>query len=146
MKTLALDISLNTGWACGDEDNLVFGTRMFQAHSHDNAVLGRRFRNWLCEMLTEHEPDAVVIEQGFYRYGGPTTLLWGLIWEAHRAAELRNIPRHEYTPITIKKFITGSGKAKKPDVMAAVRNKGHRITNDHEADAVAMLLLHAKQG
>ena len=143
MKILALDISLNTGWACGDADNIVFGTRTFHSHSHDLAVLGRRFRAWICDMIREHQPNAIVIEQGFYKNGKPTTmLLWGMIWEAHRAAELRNIPRQEYSPRTLKKFITGSGNAKKPEVVEAIKNRGHNVKNDHEADAISLLLMH----
>jgi len=143
---LSLDISLNTGWACGAKGNLTFGTRDFNGVSGDYAVLGRRFRAWLNGLLTEKEPTDLVIEKPFLRHQGPSYLLTGLVWEAHRAAELRNIPRHEIRPISIKKFITGNGRAKKPEVMAAVRGKGYPITNDHEADAVAMLLLHESGG
>lgn len=141
---LSLDISLNTGYAYGTEGKISFGTRCFHSFSGDYAVLGRRFSGWLNTILTQVEPTDVVIEKPFFhpKKPGVAEMLHGMVWEAHRAAELRNIPRTMYPPITIKKFITGSGRAKKPEVMTAVRNKGHLITNDHEADAVALLLLH----
>ena len=41
----------------------------------------------------------------------------------------------------IKKFITGKGNADKQMVIDAVNKLGHNITDDNEADAVAMLYL-----
>jgi len=139
---LALDIALRTGFAYGNTpEDIQFGTRDFSGLSSDNAVRGRRFNRWLLELLTEIEPHDVYIERGFYKNGLPTTeLLWGLTWEANRAAESRNIPRHMISPMTIKKSICGSGKAKKPEVMAAVKGKGFNVQDDNAADAVALLL------
>lgn len=141
---LALDIALKTGFAYGAEGQVTFGTRDFTGLAKDNAVRGRRFRHWLCELMTEIEPQKLVIEAPVYfsgQRGGATALLHGLAWEAHRAAELRGIPRKEVYPVSIKKFITGNARAKKPEVMRAVMNRGYQITNDNEADAVALLLL-----
>lgn len=144
---LALDISLKTGFAYGaGADSIRFGTRDFTGVSPDNAVRGRRFNRWLCELMTEIQPHDVYIEKGFYKNGLPTTaLLWGLNWEANRVAEIRNIPRAEIIPASIKKFITGNGRATKEQVMEAVRARGYGIGNDHEGDAVA-LLLYAMEG
>lgn len=139
---MALDISLVTGFAIGTGGQLAFGTQDFSGFNSDYAVVGRKFRNWLNGLLTEYEPTDLAIEKPFLRNEGVSYLLGGLVWEAHRAAELRNIPRTEWPPITIKKHITGNARAKKPEVMEAVKAKGFNITNDHEADAVALLLLH----
>lgn len=45
MKFIALDIATHTGFAIGDgtTDNTVFGTKSFSAHTHDTAVMGRKF-------------------------------------------------------------------------------------------------------
>lgn len=141
---LALDISLKTGFSYGTgADDIRFGTRDFTQIQKDNAVRGRRFRHWLCELMTEIEPTELVIEKPVRFAGarqGATDLLHGFAWEAHRAAELRGIPRNEVYPVTIKKFITGNGRAKKPEVMQSVIERGYKITNDNEADAVALLL------
>lgn len=147
---LSLDISLRTGFAYGsDVSNITFGQRDFSGLGSDNAVKGRRFRHWLCELMTEIEPSELVLERPVYFAGarmGATTLLHGLAWEAHRAAELRGIPRREVAPITIKKFITGSGKAKKPEVIAAVKARGFNVLDDNQADAIALLLYHMEGG
>lgn len=143
---LALDISLVTGFAYGTEGNITFGTRDFTGVSSDCAVRGRRFRSWVCDLLTKYEPSEIVIEKPFLRNEATTFLLGGLVWEAHRAAELRNIPRDDtHTPNSIKKFIADNGRAKKWEVVKAVRERGYKVTNDHEADAVALLLLHEAQ-
>lgn len=146
---LALDISLSTGYAYRQDGNIIVGTRCFRDLSKDNAVRGRRFRQWLAELMTEIDPSQLVIERPVYfagGRGGATTLLHGLAWEAHRAAELRGIPRFDHAPISIKKFITGSGRASKSDVMRSVLDRGIHIKNDNEADAVALLLLQESGG
>ena len=40
---------------------------------------------------------------------------------------------------TIKKHATGRGNAGKDEVIAAMRAKGHPVTDDNEADALALL-------
>ena len=144
---LALDISQkSTGFAYGTSQNLDFGTRCFDGVSGDLAYLGRCFRGWVAGLMTEHEPEIVVIERPFLRNESTSYLLGGMVWEAHRAAEIRNIEREMYAPITIKKFITGSGKSEKSEIVKAVRERGYPVTNDDEADAVALLLLHEDRG
>lgn len=133
---LALDIALKTGWAKSDGS---FGTKGF-SHPGDNAVLGRLFKDWLADFILEGV-TSLVIERPFFR-GQCSAHLAGLAWEAHRVAEIHNIPRFEYAPTTIKKFITGSGRAGKAEVMKAIMAKGYRIMTDHEADAIALRLLH----
>lgn len=141
MKTLCLDIALRTGYAYNDGDTVRFGTFDISKESKDNAVRGRLFNNWLSSFLNEIQPNEIVFEQGFYRNGLPTTaLLWGLIWEANRVAELYNIPRHAVAPMTIKKFITGNGKADKKQVMQRIEELGYKITDDHQGDSISLLL------
>lgn len=54
-----------------------------------------------------------------------------------------NITMVPYSAGTIKKHCTGSGAAKKPDIVAAVNQRhGLSITDDNEADAVAILDLY----
>ena len=138
---LALDISLNTGWALGSEGEISFGTRIFSGYSGDDIRVGRRFREWLEAFLDKTRPETVIIERPFFR-GDCTWLLVGMAWEAQRAAEARGLPRFDYAPSTIKKFMVGDGRAKKPQMVKAARLRGYNVGNDHEADAVGLLLLH----
>lgn len=140
---VALDISLNTGWATGAGGQIAFGTRIFSGSAGDDARVGRRFREWVNEFLDQQKPQTVVIERPFFR-GDSTWLLVGMAWEAHRAAEERGIPRFDYQPSTIKKFLAGDGRAKKPQMVQAARMRGYNVTNDHEADAIGLLLYHQR--
>ena len=61
------------------------------------------------------------------------------LWLAHR-----EYPVRELAPATIKKIVTGSGQAKKADVIAAVENHvGYAAANSHEADAIAAAIAEA---
>jgi len=145
---LALDIATTTGWARRTESGVIFGTRDFSAVNHDHAVLGRRFHWWLTDLIAEHgKPSRIVIEKPFFMQKAPEAgiLLHKLCHEAHRVAELHKIPRGEYTAGVIKKHVTGDTRANKPEVMQAVLDLGHKITTEHEADAVALLLLHEQE-
>jgi len=140
---LALDIALNTGWALSDQ-KIHSGTQSFHAHQYDCAALGSAFSDWLSGMLSEHKPSAVIIERPFFR--GPSSWhLSGMVWEAHRAAHHFCIPRFEYAPTSLKKFIVGKGLAKKEVVVAKIKELGFTPANDHEADAIALLLLHGSK-
>lgn len=140
MTILALDISLKTGYA-HNRGGIHFGTKDFTEVEPDNAIRGRIFRSWLIGMIDDVSPDEIVIERPFLRNENTTFLLGGLVWEAHRTAELMGIPRREIPAVSIKKFITGNAKAKKPDVIASIKSKGFEVTDDNQADAVALLLL-----
>jgi len=145
---LAFDIAQVTGWARRYEGVITFGTRDFSEYGYDIAVQGRMMREWFAEIMDEYEPSEITIELPFFHPKHPLTgaRLYCLVHECHRTAELRNIPRSEYTPLEIKKFLTGKAyKVTKQDMMEAVRKLGHNIETEHEADAVALLLLREAQ-
>lgn len=45
---------------------------------------------------------------------------------------------HVVPALTVKKFWTGSGRAKKPDMIAQAQREGYDVTDDNEADAIAL--------
>lgn len=148
MTIIALDISLNVGYAIGDgtPENTLIGTTEFHRWKDDIAVLGRKFSGWLGDTIGLYNPEALVIEKTIHHATKlnyrTTQILNGLAWEAHREAEFCDMPRFEYAPATVKKSLTGTGRADKKAMIKAAREKGFRIETDHEADAVALLLLH----
>lgn len=115
----------------------------------------------LGSLLVQHKPDVMVIEKVFFATNAKTAIRVGqaqgvmLLSAVHN----NNIPVIEYAPGTIKKMITGSGKAKKKEVQAHVQeilgrveggkireNKARRITKTHidnVFDAFALALTHA---
>lgn len=144
MRTLALDISLNTGWAFDDGEYIEGGTAAFQSYGKNYGAQGRVFRKWLTDLMKEKNVSCIVIEQSFFHKFRPGRdfLLNGLAWEAHRAADMADIPIYEYSPLTIKKYICGTARAGKTEVIEAVKALGYNPLTEHEADATALLLLH----
>jgi len=142
---LALDIATVTGYARHTKDGIIFGTADFSAFNHDHAVKGRRLYWWLWDLIEEQgKPSIIIIEKPFFMQANPMAgiLLHKLCHEAHRVAQCLGIPRTEYTAGQIKTHITGNYRATKTDVIQAVEKLGHKIRNEHEADSVALLLLH----
>ena len=146
MRVLALDIATSVGWAVGQDDThgtierVDHGTLDLSGFAHDFGQMSACFSLWVADMLTEHAPKLVAMER--IGFAGPNNYrLCGLLWDAHRVCSIRGVKRIEYTPQQVKKRATGSHKAKKPEVVAAMRQCGFRPDNDHEADAIALLLL-----
>jgi hypothetical protein len=48
------------------------------------------------------------------------------------------VTSHVVPALTIKKYWTGSGRAKKPDMIAEAQKRGYDIVDDNEADSVAL--------
>jgi crossover junction endodeoxyribonuclease RuvC len=94
------------------------------------------------DLLTELAADATVFvrERGFSRFPHETQALYKVfgvadlaVWRCGKAAF------HELAPTAIKKLLTGSGKATKEEVAAALERYVGRqcYATDDESDAVA---------
>lgn len=86
--------------------------------------------------LKRTTPDILAIEKVFFSNNAKTAIRVGqaqgvmLLSAAHN-----NIPVIEYAPGTIKKIVTGSGRAKKKEVQIAVRKiLGDRISQNNLKD------------
>lgn len=154
MRLLALDTSTHCGWSLWDgrpPKPYQFGT--WHAPSAMAGNYGRRFKafhDFLCDMITVHEPSALAFESPLT--GGPhmnTTedilrLLIGLASVAELVAELRGLQCFEVHGTKVKMALTGSGRIPskdKPRVMiAAAHSQGYMIADDHQADSVGVAL------
>ena len=145
MIILALDLATNTGWAHSSGISGVWSLKPKKDESDGIRVikLGQRIK-WVKKSLGI---DLLVYEAA--RHGGISSR--GLVTHA----ELQGLVKHlsdgliyqyrGYSPMTIKKFATGNGRAdKKAMIAAAVKLTGKNVTDDNEADALCLLLL-AKQ-
>lgn len=142
MKIIALDIATNTGWAVGGFDHpIVFGSRSFKNYAGQRAIMGNRFAVWLNDMIAELKPTHMAIEAPMYAKGGAPHLLIPLTYEAEKAANRFSLPYEEFAPRTVKKFMTGTAKATKQDMIEAAKVIGHKVNNDDQADAIAVLKL-----
>jgi crossover junction endodeoxyribonuclease RuvC len=139
MNIVALDLSLTaTGFACSDGRSGVLEPKKLS---------GMERLAWILDRIVDLtiDADVIVIEayQGFsYASKGTTsqdlaglgTLVRFTLFELHRATV-------DIAPASLKKFATGKGNAKKPDMlMAAVKQLDwNGSTNDNVIDAVWLL-------
>ena len=100
------------------------------------------------ELIEAFKPDAIAVEELFFN-----TNLKTAIAVAHgRAAvilagEEQGVPMFEYTPLQVKKAVTGYGRATKKQVMEMARTllsmKDYPRPDD-AADALAIAICHAR--
>lgn len=105
------------------------------------------------DLIKSYKPDCFVIEKVFFATNAKTAIAVGQAQGVMLlAASKSKVTVFEYAPGTIKKMITGSGRANKKEVQQAVRkilgnrvrSKAHQKTHfDNEADALAIAMCHA---
>jgi Holliday junction resolvasome RuvABC endonuclease subunit len=140
---LALDLGTQTGWALRSQDNSIHsGSQSFKSQRFEGGGMRfLRFKRWLTEIKgASDQIDAVYFEEvrrhvgvdAAHVYGGLMATLTA--WCEHHQIAYQGVPVG-----TIKKHATGKGNASKDDMMAAMRAQGHVITDDNQADALALL-------
>jgi crossover junction endodeoxyribonuclease RuvC len=103
--------------------------------------------NQLREVIGEHAPGEVAMEQVFVRRNVASALVLGQARGAALCAVAEaGLPLHEYAPATIKQAIAGNGRAEKPQVqrMVKVLLNLSAIPAEDAADALACALCHAQ--
>jgi len=150
MKIFAIDPGLSTGWAVffNDMNRIESGVQTFRTRRGESP--GMRylyFRTWLDRIIKRIKPDLIIYEMSHLRGGAATQIQVGL---TSRIEEICSILKTDYMKVhsgAVKKFITGSGKASKKDMIKAAnkifknqkRSPGREIISDDEADAVCIL-------
>lgn len=135
---LALDIATKTGWAmCADDvTSGVLDLKPFE----DEAARADSFEDWLRNKIIANNITHVAIESVIgLRWGGTAYRLYGLHCVAHLVCYRHKVARQTVSPPSLKKYVTGSGRAKKKDMIEAVRGWGFNPLDDNEADAIALL-------
>lgn len=107
-------------------------------------------------IIGKHKPDIFVIEKLFFATNVKTAMRVGQAQGAMLMAAARHgLSAYEYSPMTIKKVLTGNGRADKKSVQKHVRRhlgasvrkkKGSKTHFDNAADALAVALCHVLQG
>lgn len=105
------------------------------------------------KLIERFSPDAFIFEKVFFSNNAKTVIAVGQAQGVMLlAARKLNIFVAEYAPGTIKKMITGSGRANKKEVQIHVRKilgkkikskKGKKTHFDNAADALAIAMTHA---
>lgn len=137
MNVLALDLGTRTGWALLEHQRLESGVQVFDVKRGESPGMRfLRFNRWLDEFPAL---DVVVYEQTHQRGGAATEVAAGFATRVQEYCARRGIEHAAVHTGTLKKFTTGSGAAKKPAMIAAVSARWKAVTDDNEADAVALL-------
>lgn len=136
---LGLDLATRIGFSHGRGDVLpVVGSHKLSAVPNEIGAFLCEFEGWLARILTEVEPQVVVFEAPA---PGPHNQLitlrktLGLAGVTEMVCHRRHILVREAAPATVKKALTGSGRAKKPDMIDAARRWGVETKFHDEADA-----------
>ena len=105
------------------------------------------------KIIQEYKPDCFVIEKVFFSSNVKTAIAVGQAQGVMLlAAGKARVTVFEYAPGTIKKMITGSGRANKKEVQEAIRkilgdhvkSEARKKTHfDNAADALAIAMTHA---
>lgn len=145
MIILAFDLASTTGYCVGDAGraDLKLGTVQLPASGPEIGPFLDFWDQWMDLLFVRHSPAGVAYEAPFVdpKMANVTTLrklssLGGMLeLQCYR----RKIPVREVSNISAKKA-AGSGKFKKPDVMAAAVRCGLSPANYDESDAWAVWL------
>jgi Holliday junction resolvasome RuvABC endonuclease subunit len=113
---------------------VVSGVRVFEGDL--DSRLGE-YHRWLCERMPE---DTVVMERPQGLQGWALESQLGMIGITRALCDLNEVQFIPVSPMTSKKAATGSGKAKKSDMVDWAKQAYGRDNMSHdEADALALL-------
>lgn len=149
MKILALDLATQTGWCFGEtSERPTLGTLRLPSTGDEVGPFLDFFDQWLTMKFKSWDPAVVIFEAPilpgqFGNNSGPMTSikttrkLQGLASHLEFVCQRRSLECLETASATAKKAV-GSGKFKKPDVLAACKRCGFDPKSQDEADAFAI--------
>ncbi len=147
VNILALDLGTKTGYALRRRDGrIAHGTQDFTPRkSWSEGQKWARYRAWLIETIREGQVHQVVYEL-VIRHEVKGRPLWDAAHAygafqaiTHMVCDSFNVDAIGVNLATVKKSFTGSGRAKKADMVAEANARGFRPETDNDADALAIL-------
>ncbi|MBD9476482.1 hypothetical protein IB268_26465 [Achromobacter sp. ACM01] len=147
VNILALDLGTKTGFALRRRDGTCrHGTEVFTPRkSWSEGQKWARYRAWLAGVIRDEQIHRVVYEQ-VIRHEVKGRPVWDAAhaygaFEAitHMVCDGFNIRAHGVNLSTVKKSFTGSGRAKKEDMVLQAKTRGFKVVDDNNADALAIL-------
>ena len=142
MKTLALDLGTTTGWALFvAPSHIVSGTMAFKPGRYEGGGMRYlRFRRWVADMIAKEGVQVVFFEEVRRHLSTDSAHVYGgLLAQLTATCEELAVPYQAIPVGTIKKHATGKGNAGKEMMIEAMKAKGHNVSDDNEADALAIL-------
>jgi crossover junction endodeoxyribonuclease RuvC len=99
------------------------------------------------DLIVEHEPQAIAIEDLFFGQNARSAFAVGQArGVVLLSAGLAGIPAYSYTPQAVKQAVCGSGRAEKGQVqrmVGSLLSLPEPPAPDHAADALAVAICHA---
>jgi len=139
---LALDLATAIGWATNPaHEEPDFGTEVLPSTGKNVGRFIAAYDDWLRQTIDIQKPMLVIYEQpSLFAQSTPDTVikLNGLATHTEFICHKREIEVRSANPSKLKKFFTGNGKAKKPDMEFAARRRGWKVRDDNQADACAV--------
>jgi Holliday junction resolvasome RuvABC endonuclease subunit len=147
MNILSIDPGINTGFATLINGQIRSGVQCMKSKSNESAGMKYlRFDSWLNEMQGIGDFNLIVYEKAHHLQGNAIESMNGFITGIQRYCAVHPIEYKAVSPGEIKKFATGKGNAKKPDMVAWFKQyAGRDPVADDEADALALLLFIRKE-
>lgn len=141
---LAIDTGTDTGYAYRTREGIIrYGTERFGK----TRIPGHRwhkYRRWLSDLIDQNQIHVLAYEEVNFGFAGQKSGRAGDVYGAWKcliemAAHAHNLELLTVAPTTVKKAVTGSGRAKKEQVIAEVHRMGFEPDSDNAADALAIL-------
>lgn len=143
MRVLALDPGLQFGYAIySPPEGLQACGSISLHHCRTPGEIFAEFHGEVDALIQARRPALLAVERPFGRRGFTAEYPGHMRALAHMLAFQHGIPIRDFTASAVKKGVAGNGLAKKPEVIAAVREKfGFQPPDDHAADAAAVAVL-----
>jgi crossover junction endodeoxyribonuclease RuvC len=136
-------VVLSRGQALGALDGGVIGTAATEPLERRLARIHAR----TCDLIAEHRPDAVAIEELYFGQNARSAFAVGQArGVVLLSAGMSGVPCFSYTPQQVKQAVCGSGRAEKGQVqrmVGALLSLEEPPEPDHAADALAVAICHA---
>jgi crossover junction endodeoxyribonuclease RuvC len=142
---LTLDLATVLGFTIGEVADRHFKSGYFRLPSTGDDIgrFAAAYHSWLKCQLDGGLVTEVVFEAPILpRHTSLATIrkLSGLAWHTEFLCTSTGIACYEAHLQSVKKAIGGHGRAAKGDMIAAVRRYGYDVTEENEADAIAVRL------
>jgi crossover junction endodeoxyribonuclease RuvC len=145
--------SRKTGWGLievsGQSMHHIDNGVLFLDDDRDLTIRLRDLAHRLRDVLTEHKPDCMALEDVFVHKSPRSALLLGQArGVAIGCAGLHDLPVHSFAPSLVKQAVTGTGRAEKSQVahMVCQLLRLPEVPFEDAADAVAVAICCALHG
>lgn len=146
MTTLALDLASTTGYALASDTEII-SSGILTLDRGRGALVPRQVRIarlWRrLNMLAEcwQITDLVLERPAHFRSMAASEVAFGMFAVASLWSTIVNIPATSIVPTALKRWATGSGAARKPDMIraAAAKYPGVNVFSADQADALLLL-------